>query len=64
MRPVTDRDDSKRLVLQIERAIAARTSLRTLLAAAEATVAGYQQQLRTINARLARGKSPGLRRTP
>jgi hypothetical protein len=60
---VTDRDDYKRLILQIERAVVARASLRTLLAAADATVAGYRQQLRTIKARLAGRRPLRLRRT-
>jgi len=50
----TDRALCRRLVLQIERDLAAQTHLRILLAAAETTIAGDRQELRTVKARLGR----------
>jgi hypothetical protein len=49
---VADRNELKRLILQIERDLLARASLRTLVAAADATIAGRRQDLRAIKARM------------
>jgi len=49
-----DRTDFKRLVLQIERDLAAQASLRTLLTAAGTTVSSHREELRTVRARIKR----------
>lgn len=46
--------ESSRLVLQLERALLARTYLRDRLSAADAAVAGCRKELRNLRARLAR----------
>lgn len=48
------RTQLKRLILQIERDLAAQAQLRTLLTVADATVADDRQELRTIKARVKR----------
>jgi hypothetical protein len=48
---VTNRAQYERLMLKIERDLLARASLRTLLAAADATLVGHRQELRLVNAR-------------
>ena len=50
----TDRALCRQLVSQIERDLAAQTYLRILLAAADTTIAGDRQELRTVKARLGR----------
>jgi hypothetical protein len=50
----TDRAEFKRLTLQIERDLLSRAHLRAMLVSADATVAGHQQDLRALKARLAR----------
>jgi hypothetical protein len=54
---VTDRAELRRLILQIERDLQAQASLRTLLAAAAAAVAGHRQELRTVKARITRDRT-------
>jgi hypothetical protein len=51
---ITDRAEFKRLILQIERDLLAQAQLRTLLTAADATIAGHQQKLRSVKARIKR----------
>jgi hypothetical protein len=53
---MTHDNERRRLILQIERDLAARASLRTLLAAAEATVAGHRRDLRIVEARVTRNR--------
>ena len=53
---MTDAADLVRLFLKLERDVAARTQLRTLLTAADATVARRRRDLRAIRARIARRK--------
>jgi hypothetical protein len=52
--PETNRAEFKRLILQIERDLLAQARLRTLLAAADATVVGHRQELQTVKARIKR----------
>ncbi len=47
---LTDRAESTRLILQLERDLSAEAQLRTLLAAAETSTAG-RQALRAVKAR-------------
>jgi len=49
---MTDGNERRRLMLKIERAMAARAGLRTLLAAADAAVAGHRRDLRILEARV------------
>jgi hypothetical protein len=57
------RDALDRLLLHLERAPAARTSLKAKLADADATVAGRRLELRSIKARIKRASlSPLTRR--
>lgn len=58
---MTDDNERRRLILQIERDLAARASLRTLLAAAEATVAGHRRDLRILEARVTRNRQGRIR---
>jgi len=51
---MTDEAHLARLALHIERVAGVQKHLRELLAAADATVAGYQLDVRTLKARLAR----------
>jgi len=51
---LTERAKVTRLLLQIERALLARAQLRLLVAAADTTVAGHREALRTLKARIAR----------
>ena len=51
---MTDDAASKRLILQIERAVLAQVHLRVLVTAAGTTVAGYRQDLRNLKDRTAR----------
>ena len=53
----TDFAELKQLMLQIERDLLAQSQLRTLLSAADATVAGHRQRLRVIKARIKRARS-------
>lgn len=46
--------DYSRLVLQLERALLARTYLRDRLGATDAAVAGFRRDLRNLKDRLAR----------
>jgi hypothetical protein len=55
---MTDRARFTGLILRIERGLLAQAQLRTLLAAADTTVAGHRQELRSLKARIAR-RSPG-----
>jgi hypothetical protein len=55
----TDRAVFKRLILQIERDLLAQAQLRILLAAADTTIAGDQEELRTVKARLGRTERVG-----
>lgn len=55
----TDRAVFNRLILQIERDLLAQTHLRILLAAADTTIAGDRQELRTVKARLVRTERVG-----
>jgi hypothetical protein len=52
--PITDRAEFKRLILQIERDLLAQAQLRTLLTAADNTIAGHRQKLRKVKARIKR----------
>jgi hypothetical protein len=57
------RDELDRLLLQIERDLAARSSLKAMLADADAAVAGRRLELRSIKARIKRASlSPLTRR--
>ena len=51
---ITDRAEFKRLILQIERDLLAQAQLRILVAAADTTIAGDREELRTVKARLGR----------
>jgi len=51
---MTDENERRRLILQIERDLAFQAGLRTLLAAAEATVAGHRRDLRLLEPRITR----------
>jgi hypothetical protein len=57
---MSDRVELRRLILRLERDLAAQTQLRTLLAVADTTVAGRRLDVRNLKARIARG-SPGPR---
>ena len=59
---MTYRGALRRLVLQLERDLVARAQFRTLLTAADETVADRRRELRNLKARFAR-RSPGLGRT-
>ena len=50
----TDRTVFKRLILQIERDLLAQAQLRILLAAADTTIAGDREELRSVKARIGR----------
>jgi hypothetical protein len=50
----TDHAEFKRLVLQIERDLAAQANLRALLTTAGTTVSGHREELRTVKARIQR----------
>jgi len=50
----TDHAELKQLMLQIERDLVAQSQLRTLLSAADASVAIHRQRLRVIKARIKR----------
>ncbi len=52
--------ESSRLMLQLERALLARTYLRERLTAADAAVAGCRRDLRNLRARLARTRVRSL----
>ena len=49
-----DRAELKRLILQIERDLLAQAQLRTLLTAADKTVAAHREKLRSVRARVKR----------
>jgi len=49
-----DRAELKRLILQIERDLLAQSQLRTLLTAANKTVAAHREKLRSVKARVKR----------
>jgi len=51
---LTDRAEIKRLILRIQRDMLAQTQLRTLLIAADTTIADHRQTLRSIKARIKR----------
>jgi hypothetical protein len=51
-----DRTEFKRLVLQIERDLAAQANLRALLTNAGTTVSGHREELRTVKARINRAR--------
>jgi hypothetical protein len=53
----TDFAELKQLMLQIERDLLAQSQLRTLLSAADATVAVRRQRLRVIRARIKRARA-------
>lgn len=50
----TDRAEFRRLTLQVERDLLAQTHLRTLLIAADTTIADHRQKMRTVKARIKR----------
>jgi len=50
----TDRTEFKRLVLQIERDLAAQANLRALLTTAGTTVSGHREELRSVQTRIKR----------
>ena len=50
----TDRAELKRLLLHIERDLLAQAQLRTLLTAADQTVAAHREKLRSVKARVKR----------
>ena len=52
--PKTDHNEFNRLVLQIERDLAAQANLRALLTTAGKTVSGHREELRTVKARIQR----------
>jgi hypothetical protein len=51
---ITDRVELKRLTLQIERDLLAQAQLRTLLTAADSTIADHRQNLRDVKTRIRR----------
>jgi len=53
---MTDDNERRRLILRIERDLAVQASLRTLLAAAKATVAGHRRDLLIVEARVTRDR--------
>ena len=59
---MTYRGALRKLMLQLERDLVAQGQLRTLLNAADETVADRRRELRNLKARFAR-RSPGLGRT-
>jgi hypothetical protein len=59
---MTDRAEARRLILQLERDVLARTQIRALLVTADLAIAGRRQDLRNLKARIARHASaPGRR---
>jgi hypothetical protein len=54
---ITDFAELKQLMLQLERDVLAQSQLRTLLSAADATVAVRRQRLRLIKARIKRARA-------
>jgi hypothetical protein len=52
----TDRTVFKRLILQIERDLLAQSQLKILLAAADTTIAGDREELRSVKARIGRAQ--------
>ena len=50
----TDRTEFKRLVLQIERDLAAQANLRTLLTTAGTAVSDHREELRSVQTRIKR----------
>jgi hypothetical protein len=52
----TDRAEFSRLILQIDRDLMDQARLRTLLTAADTTVANHRQELHTVEARIKRAK--------
>ena len=54
---ITDYAELKQLMLQIERDLLAQSQLRTLLTAADASVAVRRQRLRLIKARIKRARA-------
>ena len=50
----TDRAEFKRLILQIERDLLVQAQLRTLLTAADTTIADHRRRLRSVKARIKR----------
>jgi hypothetical protein len=59
---MTDRAEFERLILRLERDLAAQMHLRVLLTAADTTVAGRRRELRNLKAQMAR-QSPEPGRT-
>jgi hypothetical protein len=51
---MTDRAEFRRLSLQLERDLVARSQLRALLVAADQTVADHRQEIRNVKGRMAR----------
>lgn len=60
---MSDRAELKRLILQLERDLAARAQLKTLLAAADHTIAGRRLDVRNLKARIARPPNRAARRS-
>ena len=54
---MNDRAKVTRLILRIERDLLAQAQLRVLLAAADTSVAGHRQELRSLKARMARAST-------
>jgi hypothetical protein len=59
---MTDQVELRRLVLRLERDLTVRAQLKTLLAAADTTVALRRQDVQALKAQIAR-RSAGLKRT-
>jgi hypothetical protein len=58
---LTDFNDVRRLVLQIERDLLKQSCLKTMLATASVTIANNRQELRTVKNRMARAGRAGRR---
>lgn len=59
---MTDRAEFRRLILQVERDLVAQTHLKALCADAGTLVARHRQELRTVEARIARSRRANRRR--
>ena len=53
--PMNDRDEIRRLILQIERGVLARAQLKVLVTAATSALTGHRRTLRVLQARVTNG---------
>jgi hypothetical protein len=52
---MNDRDEIRRLILQIERGVLARAQLKVLVTAATSALTGHRRTLRALQARITNG---------